>query len=96
LKVDGGPLADLKKARAAASSFNFPALMDLLAPWQEFGLIKGQEASGVQTDAQSMKAILEQARTVFELLKVFKGTTSSTYFEGDAVVTHSESVVRDI
>lgn len=96
LKVDGGPLADLKKARAAASVFRFPAVVDMLAPWTEMGIVKAQEASGAPPDAERMKAVMDQLKTVLEVLKAFKGSTSSTYFEGDAVVTHSESVVRDI
>jgi hypothetical protein len=96
LKLDGGPLADLKKARAAASVFNSPALIDMLAPWTEFGIARAQEASGAPLDAERMKAVMDQLKTILEVLKVFKGSSSSTYFEGDALVTHSETVVRDI
>ncbi|HEV8062870.1 MAG TPA: hypothetical protein VGP68_23525 [Gemmataceae bacterium] len=96
LKVEGGPLADLKKARAAASSFNSPALIDLVAPWVEYAAKTAQESNGGQPDAQTMKGLMEQLHTVLDIMKVFKGSTSSTYFEGDAIVTHSETVVRDI
>ena len=96
LKVDGGPLADLKKARAAATIYNAPALVDMLTPWAEFAANAGQAASGAQLDPQTQKGLMEQLHTVLGILKVFKGSTSSTYIEGDAVVTHSESVVRDI
>ena len=52
LKVDGGPLADPKKPRAAASLFNFPAVLDMLSPWNEFGIAKAQEASGAPPDTE--------------------------------------------
>ena len=96
LKVDGGPLADLMKPRAAATAFNFPAFIDVLGPWTEFGIEKAQEASAGQANPDMIKMIKEQLKVVFDVLKVFRGSTSSTYIEGDAIVTHSESVVRDI
>ena len=96
LKVDGGPLADLKKARAAATIYNAPAFVDLLTPWADFAVSSAQAAGGVQLDAQTLKGYMDQLHTVLGILKVFKGSTSSTYIEGDAIVTHSESVVRDI
>ncbi len=96
LKVDGGPLADLNKARAAATAFNAVSLLSMLEPWTEFAIVKAQEANGGEANPQVVKAIMDQVKVVFEVLKVFKGSTSSTYMEGDAVVTHSESVVKDI
>ena len=40
--------------------------------------------------------MLKQVRTVLKVLKVFKGTTSATYYEDGMQVTHSESVIRDL
>ena len=68
----------------------------MLEPWTEFAIVKAQEANGGEANPQVVKAIMEQVKVVFQVLKVFKGSTSSTYMEGDAVVTHSESVVKDI
>jgi hypothetical protein len=96
LKVDGGPLADLNKARAAATAFNAVSLLSMLEPWTEFAIVKAQEAHGGEANPEVVKAIMDQVKVVFQVLKVFKGSTSSTYMEGNAVVTHSESVVKDI
>ncbi|CAN5223227.1 hypothetical protein BH10PLA2_BH10PLA2_17890 [soil metagenome] len=96
LKVDGGPLADLAKPRGAATAFNPVSLLSMLEPWSEFAIVKAQEANGGEANPQMVKAIMDQAKVVFQVLKCFKGSTSSTYMEGEAVVTHSESVVKDI
>jgi hypothetical protein len=96
LKVDGGPLSDLKKPRGAATAFNSVSLLSMIEPWIEFAITKAQEAQGGEANPQMVKAIMDQAKVVFQVLKCFKGNTSSTYIEGDAVVTHFESVVKDI
>ena len=42
------------------------------------------------------KEIRTQAHTVLQILKVFRGDTSSTSHEGGAFVTHGEMVFRDL
>lgn len=94
LKVDGGPLADLKKNRSSAVYFNFPAFLDLLSPWLEAGV--GMAKDNGQLDENTAKGMVEQGKGVLEILKVFKGYTSSTYMDGKATVTFSESVFKDL
>lgn len=91
---ESGPLAGLKdKKLAGASAFNWPALIDALTPWVELGITAAKPPPvGDGPDAD----VLKQARVVLEVLKCFRGVTSATYFENGALVTHSESVVRDL
>jgi hypothetical protein len=91
LKVNGGPLADLKRPLAGATYVNCAGLVDLVQGWVEaaapFAPAKDQEKV---TDA------LAQVRTVFEVLKVFRSYSSATYFDDGALVTHSEVVITDL
>ena len=94
LKVDGGPLADLRKPLAGALYFNWPALVDTLTPWAEFGATAILDSKDVPKDAHA--EILGQVRTVLEVLKVYRGTTSATYLEDGVTVTHYETVIKDL
>jgi hypothetical protein len=40
--------------------------------------------------------IRKQVRTVLDVLKCYRGSTSATYFDGKVLVTHSESAFRDL
>ena len=97
LVVDGGPLSDPKKPLTGAVYFNWPALVDAATPWVELGAnaimdknLPGDAPQKVRDD------ILDQVRTVLSVLKTYRGTTSATYVEDGVVVTHSETVVKDI
>jgi hypothetical protein len=91
LKVSGGPLADLKRPLAGATYINCAGLVDLVAGWSETAAQFAPAA-----DQEKVAEVLAQARTVFEVLKVFRSYSSATYFEGDALVTHSEMVITDL
>jgi hypothetical protein len=94
LKTDGGPLADRTKALAAAVYFNAPGLVDAAAPWVEWA---ADRILDVQFASDAARAdSLKQVRTVLEVVKCYRGSTSATYFEGEVLVTHSESVYRDL
>ncbi len=99
LKAEGGPLADIDRPRAAAAYFNWPGLVDAATPWIELGVravefqLKGAGEDGVE---RGMGDILKQVHTVLEVLKVFRSFSSSTFFEDGALVTHSETVIRDL
>ena len=98
LEPDGGPLADPQQPLLEACYFDWNALMTAVTPWVEFG-VRGALPTprrGVVAQGPSAKEVLEQVRAVIEVLKVYRGSTSATYREGGARVTHSESVVRDL
>jgi hypothetical protein len=93
LKLDGGPLADLKRNRAKAIYMNCPAILDVALPWLEFGIHAGgpNVAGGMNPDD-----IIKQVQMGFEVLKVFRVYTSSTYLQDGKLVTHSETVIKDL
>ncbi|HZU37024.1 MAG TPA: hypothetical protein VFA18_13980 [Gemmataceae bacterium] len=103
LKTDGGPLANLNRPLGAAAYCNWPALIDALTPWVEFGIsmipedqIRLPLAGDNATGKNAKEEILREVRVVLEVLKCFRGFTSATYRDGDAQVTHSESLYKDV
>lgn len=98
LKVDGGPLVDLKKPRAMAVYVNWVGMVHALTPWVEHGLRAAgvDPAEKVQVGDESWQGVLKQIPTVLEVLQVFRTYSSSTYFEGPVLVTHSETVIKDL
>lgn len=91
LKTDGGPLGDSKRPLAGATYLDWAGLMDTLYPWVDFGV---GVASGGDEDKQ--KDTMKQAKDVFDVLKCLRSYTSATYFEGKALVTHGETIWRDV
>jgi hypothetical protein len=97
-------LARKSQPLAAASSFNFPALLEALAPWIDYGfdIVAGLQADVggagllMQADEGSMKFFKEQVAIALDVLKCFKGGSSVSYVEGKALVTHFELQFQDL
>jgi hypothetical protein len=99
LKVESGPLADAaKKPLASAVYVNWPALIDVATAWMDYAI--PYAAAKLPGDAPVGKGswveVLQQVRTAVEVLKVFRGSTSCSYFEDGLLVTHSESIIKDL
>jgi hypothetical protein len=97
-----GPLADPNRPLAGAAYVNWPRLVDAITVWVDYGFKHGVfEALGPPpADAEKLglegEELEEQAHTVLEVLKVFRGYTSGTYLEAGALVTHGRSVFKDV
>jgi hypothetical protein len=86
-----------KRGVASVVSFNWLALVDAAEPWVMFAITHAREGSDEDGKPdKDTKEILDQVKTGFRILKVFKGGTAVTYREGDTWVTHSESVFKDL
>jgi hypothetical protein len=85
-KMKGGPLADPERPLVSASYFDWAGFVDVLTPWIDYGL----------TQAHQGNEVTGQVQTFLEILKVFRTYASDTYLENGIVVTHSESIVRDL
>jgi hypothetical protein len=99
LAVKGGPLADLKAPRATAAYLDWPAVVDTLAPWVEMVVMLAPVqdfAPGARDEESAKKVVLGQLRTVIRVLKVVRGSTSSTVLQDGVWVTHGETVIRDL
>jgi hypothetical protein len=97
LRIDGGPLADRDRPLAAAMYFNWPGVVDAAGPWVQFGTVKILEAqAGGEVPAKTRDAVLSQVRTVMDVLKCWRGESSATTLEDGVLVTHHESVYKDL
>lgn len=95
LKLDGGPLASrLGKPLLAASYVDFPALVDAISPWAEMGITLAMKEA--MADKKTMEDGMKAYQTVLRLVKCIKVSTTASYREDGATVTHSETVVKDI
>ncbi len=100
-----GPLANPARPLAGAVYVNWPALVDAVNPWVEYGAqVAGPRiARGVAADddepndrpSWNIKEILPQIHTALDILKVFRTYTSGTYLKDGVLVTHSELVIED-
>jgi hypothetical protein len=77
---------------ASVGGFDFAALIDALDPWVELALEKGT----AQLSPDNTESARLHAKTVMEVLKVYRGSVWETYMEGKAAVTHSRSEYHDI
>jgi hypothetical protein len=100
LKTAGGPLADLNQPRSGAVYCSYEGLIDLMLPWVHMGIqaaVQSQQGEGNEkVEGPNWIEILKQVPTALEVLKVFRSYSSSTYLEGKALVTHSETIIRDL
>jgi hypothetical protein len=87
----GGVLAEIDRPRATAATFDFAGLIDAATPWIDLAVEAINEEWGAGDET-----IGEQVHTVLEVLKVLRRVTSESYFEGDALVTHSLLEIRDV
>jgi hypothetical protein len=85
-KTDGGPLGDITKPLASAAYFDWAGLVDAAGPWIDLGI----DSSGPPQE------VVDQIRTGVEILKVLRSISSATYLEQGAVVTHHETIIRDL
>jgi hypothetical protein len=97
LQVDGGPLAQQRPLLGAAV-VDFAGLVQAARPWVEDVALPEvlREVPEEGPPGLTRKEVPEQVRTVLEVLQCLRGMTSATYVEDGAVVTHSETVFRDL
>lgn len=97
LSVKSGPLSR-KGPLIGLSILDWPALVDVLAPWSQFGLmgVLVSQPGGEADAKKQMEEIMKQVKVGLDVLKCFKGSSSATYLEGGTVVTHSEIIIKDL
>jgi hypothetical protein len=93
-KPTSGPLLDNKNPLIGASVLNWPAFIDTVSPWVEFGI--GQMEYEAEEGAPTKEEVVQLVRTLLDVAKCFKGSTSASYIEGGATVTHTESLFEDV
>jgi hypothetical protein len=84
-----------RKTAGSAFHFDFPGVVDAVRPWIELA-VAHHASENEDEDKPDAKFIIEQIRAGAEILKCYHGTTSVTYLEGGATVTHRESIFEDL
>jgi hypothetical protein len=101
LKVKNGPLAKSDRPLGSATYFHFARTIETVSPWVDLAVraivprAMGLDPDDPNTQA-AVGAVLDQVRTVFQVMKVCHRYTSATYRENEVWVTHHETVIRDI
>jgi hypothetical protein len=93
LKAKSRLLADAGKPLVGATYCDCAGIVTMLTPWVEYGVGFALQFRGGGADAE---AIMSQVKTGLEVLKVFRSYSSLTYFEDKVLVTHGETVIRDL
>jgi hypothetical protein len=81
-----GPLSDPARPLVSVAYFNWAGLVEAIRPWVKYGLAEADQSQEVK----------DQVFAVLDILKVLHTYSAATYVEGDAVVTHSQTVLRDL
>ena len=74
------------------AGLDFAAFVDALTPWVDLALEKGT----AHLSPPNVENGALHAKTVLEVLKVFRGVVAETYVEGKTTVTHSRTEFHDI
>ena len=92
-----GPLAKAPEKILNAQHFHFAGLIDAIVPWVGYAFEIVAAQSGDEGAAGfGLDVIHGQVDSVLDVLKCYRGTSSVTYEEKGAVITHSESRFTDL
>jgi hypothetical protein len=101
----GGALGDASKPRASAAVLRWAALVDSVTPWVDAGFkLQKAAAQPSATDEKESTAaevkktdeLIQQAHTILEVLKTLRSVTCESYADGDALVSHAITEIRDV
>lgn len=91
-----GPLAEYKRPLAGAIYVDFDGVIEMVTPWIDYSVKMGVGAADADEASQQVNMIMTNVDFVAEILSCFKGASAAMYKEGDAVVTHTESLFEDL
>jgi len=102
----GSQLAKFDEPLAGAAAFDVAGMVDALEPWitylTRYGCV--QERDGfvdpdveltAADETEQAKEVLEHVRVVLAAAKSLRATAAEASFQGDALVTHWQNVIRD-
>jgi hypothetical protein len=96
-QIHAGPLADMKRPLESVVYADWAGLITVISPWVEMGMQTVEPFVRIAVgEAAGKEDLATQTRNFFNILKVFRHTTSATYFENGRWVTHSESIIKDL
>ncbi|WP_442484161.1 hypothetical protein [Aeoliella sp. SH292] len=96
-EVDG-PAADFDKPLLWAAHFRCAAMFETLKPWADYGIKVAIEQGDeeAQNAVAAIGFVKPQVDQLIEVLQCLHSITATTYRDGDAWVTHSETRIIDL
>ena len=86
LRLEGGPLANAQRPLAQATHVNVAGIIEGAGGWIEYGLREAGQGND----------LIEQIQAMLEIARVLRSYSSATYVQDGAVVTQSETIIRDL
>jgi hypothetical protein len=106
LPVSGGPLADANRPLAGAFYLDWPGFVDAVTPWVDFGLqmagpkplagLLDESADASGKGENEGEGLRKQVHAFLSVLKALRESSGGTYLEDGILVTHSETVFKDL
>ena len=90
-----GPLAARDRPLASAAYFNWAGLVEAVEPWIAYGSDQVPVRELAEQGEVTPQEVKEGTAAVLDLLKCLRTMSSVSYFENEALVTHSEWHVVD-
>jgi hypothetical protein len=102
----GSQLAKFEEPLAAAAAFDVAGVIDAIEPWitylTRYGCVQDRDGSvdpdvelTAADETEQAKEVLEHVRVVLAAAKSLRAAAAETSFQGDALVTHWQNVIRD-
>lgn len=102
----GSQLAKFDEPLAAAAAFDVAGAIDAIEPWitylTRYGCVQDRDGSvdpdvelTAADETEQAKEVLEHVRVVLAAAKSLRAAAAETSFQGDALVTHWQNVIRD-
>lgn len=90
----GGKALPTSRPLAGAAAVDFAGLIDAIAPWVDLAFDTAKEQN--ESSAGNIETFRQQAHTVLDVLKVFRGAVTETSLDGKVLVSHTRTEVRDV
>jgi hypothetical protein len=90
-----------KGDRISVAVLDWPQFVDTALPWVEFGLMAmtfatSDDVGGAEKAKAKVGEILKQVKIAAEVFKCYKGSSMVSYLEDGKLVTHGETIVKDL
>jgi hypothetical protein len=90
-----GPLAARERPLASATYFNLAGFVQAIEPWIEYGSDHAPLEDLAEQGEITTQEVKDGTKAILDLLKCLRTMSSVSYFENEALVTHSEWHVVD-
>jgi hypothetical protein len=91
-----GPLSESSRPLSGAVYLDFAGLIDTIHPWINYGAMLWMGGTDPDELEQQVQMIKSSVDFGVDILTCFKGISGAIYQEGNATVTHTETLFEDL